>query len=569
MDPSEIERLLRDSNEFLDPALFYRGIEELYDVNIFVFKPEESDQKGEPSIEIPRHKFCHIRQERIERRSIVLLKHNGGESEDLKYPQCELIINTGKIKGKEEETEVKEEKKGRGRPKKEEKEAKLTFENPQYDFGEDITRILFNSLEKYNKNYVFDFGENGNIKNFKIQTRLNPFSKVRYEEIFSNPLKIISQGIDNYGKARSFNIKIAQFELTAFIPPTQPLDVPLSNGLIFIADPKVVETIFGTPKKIINEGYWYSIIDFEYGMFIPCKTGSENLYPETPVHYNQRDEILNNPITKYRNMKKHFDIFLDLIIWGLRSNKVLNLRDFDKIPKYIQIVKSLDYTIGPVIPLDHRLPENQNFSYFYNKWPNYFTTNNKVKMTQTLYDKVIVYLKRYYIETDGLSLPPAKYLQGIYEYEWDFTQYINSRVIISQERLENWRKQRRQGVSSEVPIYREIIKESLYKQEEPYLYMNEEKNRLYLIQNVRGGSKTKALFVAQNWNVEKFNLGFNISDNDILDFDSKIETIIYILDASGKLVPKAQENISGKSTNYVQIYYNNATYNYSAMLPLI
>jgi hypothetical protein len=37
IDPLEIERLLRDPNEFLDPALFYRGLEELYDINIFVF----------------------------------------------------------------------------------------------------------------------------------------------------------------------------------------------------------------------------------------------------------------------------------------------------------------------------------------------------------------------------------------------------------------------------------------------------------------------------------------------------------------------------------------------------
>jgi hypothetical protein len=570
MEPLEIERLLKDQKIFLDPALFYRGIEELYDINIFVFKPEENDQKREPSIEIPRHKFCHIRQERLERRSVIILKHNGGDSEDLKYPQCELIINTGKIKDKEEEEIIKEEKKGRGRPKKEEKESKLIFESPQYDFGEDITRILFNSLEKYNKNYVFDFGENGNIKDLKIQTRLNPFSKVRYEEIFSNPIKIISQGIDNYGKARSFNFKIAQYELTAFVPPTQPLDVPLSkNGLIYIAKPKVVETIFGTPKKIIKEGYWYSIIDFEYGMFVPCETGSENLYPETPVHYNQRNDIIENPITKYRDMKKYFDIFMDLVIWGLRSNKVLNLKDFDNIPRYIQIVKSLDYNILPVNLLDYRLPEKQNFTYLYTIWPNYFTNNNKVKMTQTLYDKVMVYLKRYYIETDGLSLPPPKYLQGIFEYEWDFAQYINSRVIINQEKLDNWRKQRRQGISSEVQIYREIVKESLYKQEEPYLYLDEEKNRLYLIQNVRGGSKNKALFVAQNWNVEKFNLGFNISDNAIADFDNKIETIIYILDSSGKLVPKAQENITIQTTKYAQIYYNNATYNYSAMLPLI
>jgi hypothetical protein len=71
---------------------------------------------------MPRHKFTHIRPNRLERDSIIIFKHSGGESEDLKYPQCELIFNSGKLK--ENITEDKEDvdKKGRGRPKKQEKE---------------------------------------------------------------------------------------------------------------------------------------------------------------------------------------------------------------------------------------------------------------------------------------------------------------------------------------------------------------------------------------------------------------------------------------------------------------
>jgi hypothetical protein len=67
-------------------------------MSIFLYFSPESDGNKDPSIEIPRHKFTHIRPDRPERDSIIVFKHSGGESEDLKYPQCELIFNSGKLK---------------------------------------------------------------------------------------------------------------------------------------------------------------------------------------------------------------------------------------------------------------------------------------------------------------------------------------------------------------------------------------------------------------------------------------------------------------------------------------
>jgi hypothetical protein len=572
----EIKYKLEDNNEFLDPALYYRGLEELYNINIFIFTPE-SDGNKDPSIEIPRHKFTHIRPDRPERDSIIIFKHNGGESEDLKYPQCELIFNSGKIKDKNEakEDEIID-KKGRGRPKKQEKEkeSQETLEKSEYFFGQTMTNILYTSLEKFSKNYIFSFPKNvQGVEKDKIQIRLNPYSSIFYNDILNNPIKIISQFIDGYGKTRIVNIQIAQYKISLFIPPTQPFNIKTSlEKEIYKTTSDVVTTIFGEPKKVTKDGLWYSIIDYEYGMFIPCVTKSSITLPEAPSLIKNIENKYNDQINNYRNIKKYFNMFENLVIWGLRSNGILNLKDLKKIDKYIKIVDNIDYTIGPVYR-DRRLPSEQNFSFLHTWWPNYFTRDNKVKMTATLYDKMFKFLKRYYTLTDGLSLSPAKYLENVYEYEEDFEKYFNSRLIIGSEHLEMWRKQRKSGVSSEAIIYKDLTKKSLLSQEEPFLYMMDSMNgvsKIYIIQNIKTGSKLRATFVCKTWIETKYNLGYIVNDEDVETIENeKPETAIYYINPSYKIVYAAQENITGKTTEYIQLLYDRTSGYYHAMLPLV
>ena len=571
----EIRYKLEDDNEFLDPALYYRGLEELYDINIFVFSPENDGNK-EPSIEIPRHKFTHIRPDKSEKDTIIIFKHNGGESEDLKYPQCELIFNSGKLKDVVVENEDITDKKGRGRPKKEEKqkESQVASDKSEYFFNGIMTNILYTSLERFSKNYVFSFGlgKNSDSKD-KIQIRLNPYSSIFYKNILSNPIEIISQFIDGYGKTRVINIKIAQYKVSLFVPPTQPFNV-LSSTIddIYNSTVDVVTTIFGEPKKITKDGLWYSIIDYEYGLFIPCITSSTITIPESPMLLKNIIQKPKDEINKYRNIKKYYNWFENLVIWGLRSNGILNLKDLNKIDRYIKIVDNIDYNVGPII-IDRRLPKNQNFSYLNTWWPNYFTKDNKVKMTTTLYEKMFKYLKYYYTLTDGLSLAPAKYLENLYEYEEDFLKYFNSRLIIGSYHLEMWRKQRKSGISSESIIYKDLTKKSLLSQEEPFLYMMESMSgvsKIYLIQNIKTGSKLRATFVCRTWIESKHNLGYIISDEDVETIENeKPETAIYTINPSFKIIYSGQENITGKTTEYIQLLYDDKSGYYHAMLPLV
>lgn len=567
----EIKLKLEDENEFLDPALYYRGLEELYNVNIFVFTPE-SDGTKEPSIEIPRHKFTHIRPNRPKRDSIIIFKHSGGESEDLKYPQCELIFNSGKTKETTVEKEEEVDKKGRGRPKKQEKqlETQIALDKSEYFFSGTMTDILYTSLERFSKSYVFSFdSENRDVS--KVQIRLNPYSSILYNDILANPIKIISQYIDGYGKTRILNIKIAQYKVSMFIPPTQPFNVATTSE-IYKSTVDVVTTIFGTPKKTIKDGLWYSIIDYEEGLFIPCATKASASIPEPPMLLKNIIEKPKNEINNYRNVRKYYNWFENLVIWGLRSNGILNLKDLSKLNNYIKIVDTIDYSVGPII-IDRRLPENQNFSYLYTWWPNYFTKDNKVKMTTSLYDKMYKLLKRYYTLTDGLSLAPEKYLENVYEYEEDFEKYFNSRIIIGSDHLDMWKKQRKSNIGTEVIIYKDLTKKSLLTQEEPFLYLMESMSgmsKIYLIQNIKTGSKLRATAVCKKWNVSKYNLGYIINDEEVEAIsEEKFETVIYNINPSNKIVYYKQENITSKTTDYIQLLYDMVSGYYHAMLPLV
>jgi hypothetical protein len=67
-----------------------------------------------------------------------------------------------------------------------------------------------------------------------------------------------------------------------FIPPTQPFNVPTTKE-IYKTTNNVVVTVFGEPKKVTKDGLWYSIIDYTYGLFIPCITKSNVTIPEAPM----------------------------------------------------------------------------------------------------------------------------------------------------------------------------------------------------------------------------------------------------------------------------------------------
>ena len=521
-----IEEYIKDNNKFFDSFKFYRIIEELYRVNIYIFEPY-----GTPSIEIPNHALVHIRPFRPKRNTILLTKYVGSDTEKLDFTIYDIIINTN-IKTNQELNET----------------IPWTFIHDKR-----ITELMYNSFMYYNENFVL------NISGNNVETRLRPYSMINWEVIFKS-FNIVEQDLDAYGKLRSINIQIpnSEIKLTVFVPPGQPLNCPQSS-IINVINKETVISIFGEPKKIIDGGYWYSILDLETSIFIPCDVSSKNTEPISPVLEQVKEA--QNPVYTYRKIQKESKLLLDFIIWGLRSNGVLNLQDFkDKNNMYIISDTKVPKNASPNKLVSY-LSEKADFSYVNSIWPEYFHKNNTVHLYPSLYDKVIGYLTRYYTETDGLSLDPEPYIKGVFQFEWDFSSAPENRILIGNSHLKTWLDIHSKNFKGDLEIQTRIKHENL-KTTEPFIYFDKEKKRMYLIQTVKDGLLERALSCAEEWRINRHNPGYDTPK----ELHKDVFYAIYNISKSYDLFPSGDYYAENDSTDYNCILEFNG--NYIAMLDI-
>ena len=96
------ESIVRDATNnkiFFDPLKFYRLLEELFEINIYVFalRPKNFKTGREESLlQLPRHKVFHSHIPNPGRRVVLILRHWGSVDADLEFPQCELLIEARK-----------------------------------------------------------------------------------------------------------------------------------------------------------------------------------------------------------------------------------------------------------------------------------------------------------------------------------------------------------------------------------------------------------------------------------------------------------------------------------------
>ena len=353
-----------EESENLDPYTMYRGVEEFYDVNIFVFNPSGPlyPPPGPPSqevpigpiMEVPRCKMMHIRVRRVDRPSIIILKHHGAPTDAIKYPQCELIVRRTKIsQSSEDNTSLPAYLQGSQHPQGSQHAAvedpdtdaeisdasdsdddqpclaEPTVDTPlphllgrvsnrsstidaasqagsqfTYRFGPEMTKLLYETLESTSNPYVWSFPkqpENSSYLNITIagpslQTRMNPYSKVNWKEVLASST-ILTQRIDGYGKTQALTIRVSGGEiLTLFIPPTQPIHIPLQSHTkapnpeeVHRPLESVVRKYLGEPRGRHSYGLWYQAIDFEWAIFIPAVMEGpveEGQVPTPPIHYS-------------------------------------------------------------------------------------------------------------------------------------------------------------------------------------------------------------------------------------------------------------------------------------------
>jgi hypothetical protein len=75
--------------------------------------------------------------------------------------------------------------------------------------------------------------------------------------------------------------------------------------------------------------------------------------------------------------------------------------------------------------------------------------------------------------------------------------------------LESWNSYYRVKKNTGNTIYTRINKELIMSSAEPILFKDENNGKMYIIQNVKGRIKEKALFLSNHWKEYKFNFGYD------------------------------------------------------------
>lgn len=466
------------NNNFLDPSLYYRVFEEYYNINIYVFDPNNI-------LTIPRFNIFHSRPARANRNTVLIYKNH----DQYNTYQCELIFNK--------------------------------LDNKIIIFDKDMTLFCHNFLYYIMNTLTFS------INNKTIMTYSNLYYLSDYLSFMTNSdLNTMTQYIDDNGKLRGLNMVIGNNTMTMLTIPSQPENLNINNTIYYI-DIETALKVFepAQPSNIVKHdniivGLWYKIYDIEHGIYIPVKSNLDNLnsIKEGPINtlittFNKKDYIPGN----YALTKKVLHFLTQVIVWLYyialyKFNMSITVDEFfsSYIEENININDSLYYNI---INIDRRYPIYNSYENYINYISNYIpTNNNKIILYGSILYKGIKHI---------LTISSFNYIEipiiinNYYKHVQDYTQQKNTLIFLNNQNLSTWINE----YSTHVIIYKKLFDIS---RQNPYIY-NDLNGNIYIVQNVSDNQYIKALYVSYYWKKYRINLGYNV----IIDENISINPNIY------------------------------------------
>lgn len=536
---------LANNNIFFDPYLYYRGLEEYFDLNIYVFHPETTK---EVDFQVPRYKIFYANPKK-ERQAILLYVHRGTESSaaEISYPQCELV------------TEY-------------DRESKFT----QKIFDETVDDNLYISYTLRIKNkswFITDtlvkVGEEKEIKS-SIRSVDDLYSEVNYNEDYQLPVKnpkdkkevessfAREQIVDDYGKLRALIYYANDADgvknkgLTLMIPPSQPLNMKMRNykqyplttyeeALTFMEGSPAVSYTFlnanqGEKDRIIT-GIWFDLVKDgvtinKECLYIPIvqtlhekkKHGRPELGPSNPINEGGIDVSERT----YR-LQRTLDFITQLVKWLFIVKQLEyplkdNIRELYPVDKFVKEFFMVDkkkadedsstyYDFGNLL---RTLPKvkttKEGIAYMEKLKINLFRDGKIVMYNANFADKMGKYLEEFAKNNSPLPIPLTplgaavgnvkkiirnldwrlpQVIANYYNMAEDFNQQENSYIFINDEDFYKWLDMIKLPSYISVTINNNLdgLKPSL---EEPYLYIRakeeegkEKKENIVIIQNSR------------------------------------------------------------------------------------
>jgi hypothetical protein len=148
-----------------------------------------------------------------------------------------------------------------------------------------------------------------------------------------------------------------------------------------------------------------------------------------------------------------------------------------------------------------------------------------------------------------MPVEPVEFLENYYETESDFQIVPNSKIFVNEKDLLAWMLSLKSSQNySRYFNIREKIEIAMGFSPDPYLYGDED-GKIYIVQNVVGGTKAKALAVAYTWYNYRVNIGAEPNPLDVVPIH-----MIYGISAASSLIP-IEDKTNGANVFLKLIYY--------------
>lgn len=491
----EVVAMMRDKEVHFSSDLFYRLLEIVFGISIYVFyhlkKPSESEQ----AIEVPRHKLYHCRFDSL-MRTLILYRHSGSEGDNNDNPQYELVITNYS-----KDIDV--------------------FLYP-YQVGSSLLKLLYKT-----HNYIeWKLGYAG-FNN--MSSVINP--KILFPE---DPRLI--QHFDGYGKLRAVTSRV--YNMTVFIPPTACLssvdsiegtDADIKSVPYALIANNQQWSPFTNPYTIeAGKVFWEvgGIKKFFYAYI------SNDVELDGFRHPQNVDSIFN---TRMSELNRKLSIIVQLMTWVLRISRRLDLKmtvmeyfiryllaeptaelpqDNYEVDKFPVILPNVFADILPGTD-----PLNRAMSYIQSNSQN-LVKEGKFTPYNARFRDAMLQIAKMVIRNDSDYIPP--YLIRGSTIDLDNMNDNKSITFTNIEDYFTWAGSEKVKVVSNYDVQRSLseTKQILTIVSEPYIYeYSTNPVGQLMVQNVKMGSILASLFVSYMWMKHGKNVGYHsFVANNVTDY---------------------------------------------------
>ena len=497
--PDQIISGLINTEIFMDPALYYRILEEIFDINIFVFayklgnskNPDDFDQ-----LEIPRHRNSYIRAKRLDRLTVIIYKHSATKDKGgtIIEARCELII-------------------------RKKNNINIYTYHPVSD-----NKIISSLFELFyettsEEEWTIDSGTQSSGRQVTKKTILN---NVNFPSFFSTR-SITYQIVDDYGKLRGLIFSYSSSptetkkDIIVITPPGQPINLSNWPGGQF-PDPELVIEFFSdykvTGASYINiqdksiDGLWFQIHDrvsdrvFDlYYPIIPVITNEPYpIGPNSPINllpYTSRGglSVLSSlsKINRIRGLRKINNLILNIVKWLFsisRKNHNMTVNTFIRTylisgPK----IGGKSFSKYNLTDVPYRFPQVSSINDAIQKLSKItrgLVVQGRIYLySQKYYNSISYFLREFEKNTDGLKIEIPVIIPGRLMDVDDFIVNLNNVIFMNHNELLNWLnsldRDRKRSTNTA-----ETIDKSAISLISPYIFTDIEGNS-FLIQNAYSG----------------------------------------------------------------------------------